>query len=70
MDNIRFILDLELDSRLEEIWKDARTNVHAKFRGVLEAQIHQELEFELYSEHKSELDSELRSEINQIINNG
>jgi hypothetical protein len=58
MDNIRFILDLELDSRLDkEIWKDARTNVHARFRGVLEAQIHQELEFELYTELRFQIDS-------------
>ena len=58
MDNIRFILDLELDSRLDkEIWKDARTNVDAKFRGVLEAQIHQELEFELYTELRFQIDS-------------
>jgi hypothetical protein len=62
MDNIRFILDLELDSTLEEIWKDARTNVHAKFRGVLEAQIHQELEFELYTE--------LRFQIDRMIDHG
>jgi hypothetical protein len=57
MDNIRFILDLELDSTLEEIWKDVRTNVHAKFRGVLETQIHQELEFELYTELRFQIDS-------------
>jgi len=57
MDNIRFILDLELDSTLEEIWKDVRTNVDAKFRGVLEAQIHQELEFELYTELRFQIDS-------------
>jgi hypothetical protein len=57
MDNIRTILDSELDSKLEEIWKDARTNVHLGFRVVLEEQIHQELEFELYTELRFQIDS-------------